>query len=94
MDIQHTRPTKTKITVTLSPELVRQLDSLPDAEAHSRSQVVEEALRRWLKDYTQKELEREVEQYYRSLSKDEREEDKQWTGIAAKSAKRLWDKNK
>ena len=92
MGIQEDRPTKTKITVTLNPELVRQLDLLPDTEARSRSQIVEEALRRWLQECTQRELERQVEQYYRSLSKAELQEDKQWTRIAAKSAKRLWNK--
>ncbi len=91
MDAQETRATKAKITVTLSRDLVRQLDQLPNTEARSRSQVVEEALRRWLEEYKQKELECQVEEYYRSLSKAERQEDKEWTRIAAKSAKRLWD---
>jgi len=91
MRTQDTRATKTKITVTLSDDLVRQLDRLPNTEARSRSQVVEEALRRWLEEYKQKELERQVEKYYRSLSKTERQEDKEWTKIAAKSAERLWD---
>lgn len=93
MAIPETRSSKAKITITLSPDLVRQLDALlSPPEARSRSQVVEEALRRWLQEYTEKKLERQVEQYYRSLSKAERQEDKQWTKIAAKSAKRLWDK--
>ena len=91
MDAQETRATKAKITVTLSRDLVRQLDQLPNTEARSRSQVVEEALRRRLEEYKQKELECQVEEYYRSLSKAERQEDKEWTRIAAKSAKRLWD---
>lgn len=84
---------KAKITVTLSPDLLRQLDALlTSPQARSRSHVVEEALRRWLQEYAQAELERQVEQYYRSLSKAEQKENKQWTKIAAKSAKRLWDK--
>ena len=91
MDTHEARPTKAKITVTLSPDLVRQLDSLSKSGDRSRSQVIEEALHRWLQDYTQRELEQQVEQYYRSLSKAERQESKEWTRIAAKSAKRLWD---
>ncbi len=91
MDAQETRSTKAKITVTLSRDLVRQLDRLPNTAARSRSQVVEEALRRWLEEYKQKELECQVEEYYRSLSEAERQEDKEWARIAAKSAKRLWD---
>jgi metal-responsive CopG/Arc/MetJ family transcriptional regulator len=83
---------KTKITVTFSPDLVRQLDALLDSpEAGSRSRLVEKALRRWLGDQAQKELERQTEEYYLSLSEVERKEDKQWSKVAASSAKDLWD---
>lgn len=54
---------KSKITVTFSPDLVRQLDALLDSpEAGSRSRLVEKALRRWLGDQAQKELERQTEE--------------------------------
>lgn len=87
------RAVKSKITVTLSPDLVRQLDAiLSSPEAGSRSRLVEEALRQWLHDHARRELEREMEQYYRSLPKDELKEDQQWSKIAARSAGRLWDK--
>ena len=85
--------TKTKITVTLSPEVAHQLDSLlKDSEIRSRSQMVEEALRRWLADQVQQEIETKTEEYYRSLSANEQEEDKEWTTIAAEAAKPLWEK--
>jgi len=84
------RSKKSKITVTLSNDLVRQIDKLLDSpEASSRSQLVEEAVRRWLRDQAQKELERQTEEYYLSLSKAERNEDRQWSKIATRSAKRL-----
>jgi metal-responsive CopG/Arc/MetJ family transcriptional regulator len=84
---------KSKITITLSNDLVRQIDKLLDSpEASSRSQLVEVAVRRWLRDQAQKELERQTEEYYLSLSKAERNEDRQWSKIAARSAKRLWGK--
>lgn len=87
------RTPKSKITVTLSPDLVRQLDALLKApQAGSRSLLVEEALRRWLRDQAHKDLERQTEEYYCSLSKTERDEDRRWSQIAARSAKRLWDK--
>ena len=87
------RSPKSKITVTLSPDLVRQLDVLlRSPEAGSRSRLVEEALRRWLHDHARQELERRTEEYYRSLSKGERKEDQQWSKIAARSARRLWGK--
>jgi metal-responsive CopG/Arc/MetJ family transcriptional regulator len=87
------RSLKSKITVTLSPDLVRQIDALLHApEAVSRSRLVEEALRQWLREHTQKELERQTEDYYRSLSQAERKEDRAWSKVAARSAKHLWDK--
>jgi len=88
-----TQSHKSKITVTLSNDLVRQIDKLLDSpEASSRSQLVEEAVRRWLGDQAQKELERQTEEYYLSLSEPERNEDRQWSKTAARSAKRLWGK--
>lgn len=85
------RETKAKVTVTLSPDVVRQLDSLRQGRgARSRSQLIEEALRRWLEERVQRDLERQTEEYYRSLSPAEQEEDKEWSAIAAEAATRLW----
>ena len=84
---------KSKITITLSNDLVRQIDKLVDSpEVSSRSQLVEEAVRQWLHDQRKEELERRTEEYYLSLSEAERNEDRQWSKIAARSAKRLWGK--
>ncbi len=84
---------KSKITVTLSPDLVRQLDALLKApQSGSRSLLVEEALHQWLHDQALKDLDRRTEEYYRALSKTERDEDRRWSQIAARSAKRLWNK--
>lgn len=87
------RSQKAKITVTLSNDLVHQIDKLLDSsEASSRSRLIEEAVRQWLRDQAQKELERQTEEYYLSLSKAERNENQEWSKIAARSAKSLWDK--
>lgn len=87
------RSAKSKITVTLSSDLVHQLNALTNSpEAGSRSRLVEEAIRAWFQEHTRKELERQTEEYYRSLSRAERKEDQQWSKTAARSAKRLWDK--
>jgi metal-responsive CopG/Arc/MetJ family transcriptional regulator len=87
------RSQKAKVTVTLNSDLVRQIDQLRDSpEASSRSQLIEEAVRRWLRDQAQIELERQTEEYYLSLSKAERNEDQEWSKIAARSAKHLWNK--
>jgi metal-responsive CopG/Arc/MetJ family transcriptional regulator len=87
------RSQKAKITVTLGSDLVRQIDQLLDSpEARSRSQLIEEAVRQWLRDQAQKELEHQTEEYYLSLSKAELSEDQEWSKIAARSAKHLWNK--
>jgi metal-responsive CopG/Arc/MetJ family transcriptional regulator len=87
------RSPKAKITVTLSPDVVRQLDTLLDRSGNpSRSLLVEEALRRWLQEHAQKQIERQVEEYYLSLSKAERKEDEAWSKTSARSAKHIWDK--
>ena len=86
------RTPKAKITVTLDPNVVRELDALVQApDARSRSQLVEEALRQWLEQHAQRELARETEEYYRSLSPGEQEEDHQWSTITAEAANRLWN---
>jgi metal-responsive CopG/Arc/MetJ family transcriptional regulator len=83
---------KAKITVTLSPDVIRRLDALVEApDARSRSQLVEEALRRWIEDRARRELESQTEEYYRSLSQAEQAENKEWTAIAAESATQLWN---
>ena len=87
------RPQKAKITVTLNSDLVRQIDQLLDSpEASSRNQLIEKTVRQWLRDQAQEELERQTEEYYLSLSKAERNEDQEWSKIAARSAKHLWNK--
>jgi len=77
----------------VSQDLIRQIDELLDVpEAKSRSRLLEEAIRHWLQEQAYIELERQTEAYYQSLSKVERKEDRDWSKIAARSAKQLWDK--
>ena len=83
---------KVKVTVTLSLDVARQLDALLDTpEIRSRSQLVEEALRQWLEEHTRRELERQTEEYYRSLSPSAQEEDREWVIIATEAARQFWE---
>jgi len=83
---------KAKITVTLSSDVIRRLDALVETpEVRSRSQLVEEALRRWIEERARGELESQTEEYYRSLSQAEQAENKEWSAIAAESARQLWN---
>jgi len=83
---------KAKITTSLDQKLVKEIDDhVKASKARSRSQLIENILRDWHREQKVREVENQVEQYYISLSNDEKDEDRQWTKIAAESAKRLWE---
>jgi len=82
---------KVKVTASLDAELVKAIDeSLKSLKARSRSQLIEDILRTWHKKQKMRELESQVEEYYLSLSNEERKEERQWDEIAAQSAHHLW----
>lgn len=82
---------KAKITVTLSADLLFQLETFLDFPGDaSRSRAAEEAIRSWLSNQTQEKLESQKQEYYLSFPRARRKEDKQWSKIAALSAKGLW----
>ncbi len=83
---------KVKITTSLDPKLVKEIDEhVKGSKARSRSQLVENILRDWHREQKVREVENQIEQYYLSLSNDEKNEDRQWAKIAAASAKHLWE---
>ena len=83
---------RVKITTSLDPELVKEIDEhVKRSKARSRSQLVENILRDWHREQKVREVENQIEQYYLSLSNEEKDENRQWTKIAAESAKRLWE---
>lgn len=81
---------KVKVTASLDAELVKAIDEfLKEFKARSRSQLIEDVLRKWHKEQKRQKLESQIEEYYLSLSNEEREEDRQWSKIAAQSAHHL-----
>jgi Arc/MetJ-type ribon-helix-helix transcriptional regulator len=83
---------KKKVTVSLDPELVHAVDL--EVRAHhvgSRSAVVEEALRLWQVEQRRRAIEQGTEAYYHSRSQKEQQEDRAWTRLASRHAKRLWN---
>ena len=82
---------KVKVTASLDPDLVKAIDGyLKESKARSRSQLIEDVIRSWLMEQKKRKLECEIEQYYLSLSDGERQEDQEWTDIAAQSIHHLW----
>lgn len=82
---------KAKLTVTISGDVVNEIDEIAKGKKTPRSQVMEEILRDWLMKSKKREIEKDIEAYYLSLSKTEKKEDREWTAISAESAKRTWD---
>ena len=83
---------KVKVTASLDAGLIKAIDEfLKESKTRSRSQLIEEALFIWYKEQKKQELERQIEEYYISLSDEEQEQDRQWNEIAARSAHHMWE---
>jgi metal-responsive CopG/Arc/MetJ family transcriptional regulator len=83
---------KTKVTLSLDPVLVAAVDERVRQSRHlSRSGVIEGLLRQWYEAEKQRELERQTEAYYLSLTEEEREEDRIWAEFASSQAGALWE---
>jgi metal-responsive CopG/Arc/MetJ family transcriptional regulator len=79
---------KTKISVTVDGSVLRAVDRM--ARGATRSEVVEEALTRWLRKRRRESLEEETELYYRSLGAGEREEDARWAELSGAMLGETW----
>ena len=79
---------KTKISVTVDSTLVEKVEQL-DIDA-SRSEIVEMALERWLRDQQLESLGSAVEEYYRKLTKGEQKEDGEWAALSASAVDETW----
>ena len=79
---------KTKISVTVDDALLDACDRL--APKSSRSEVVQAALTRWLRDRRRRALEDDVERYYAALTKEERAEDERWASAGARALGETW----
>ena len=83
---------KVKVTASLDAELVKAIDEfLKESKTYSRSQLIETILRKWHMEQKKQEIESQIEEYYLSLSNQEREEDRKWDEVGAESAVHLWE---
>lgn len=82
---------KAKLTITISNDVVSEIDEIAREKGSPRSQVMEEMLRDWLITSKKRAIEKDIEAYYLSLSEEEEKEDREWTKIAAESAKKAWN---
>ena len=82
---------KAKLTVTISGDIASEIDKIARKKKTPRSQVMEEMLRDWLLKSKKKEIEKDIEAYYLSLTEKEKKEDREWARIATESTKRTWN---
>ena len=72
-------PGKVKVSVTVDATLLDRVDKI--AAGRGRSFIFEQALNSWLRRRRQRTFENEIEEYYRSLGKEELAEDRGWAGL-------------
>ena len=82
---------KAKLTVTISGDVVNEIDEIAKEKGIPRSQAIEEMLRDWLLKSKKREIEKDIETYYLSLTDEEKKEDREWAMIATESVKRAWN---
>jgi len=75
---------KTKVSVTVDRTLLRQVDRL--AGSMTRSQAFERALAAWVRRRGQADLDRAIEDYYRSLGAAEHREGEEWASLGDEAA--------
>jgi len=82
---------KAKLTVTISSDVVNEIDEIAREKGTPRSQIMEEMLRISLRRSKKMAIEKGIEAYYLSLTEKEKSEDREWNKITEENAKRTWD---
>jgi len=77
--------------VTISGDVVNEIDEIAKEKGTPRSQIMEEMLRDSLLKSKKRAIEKDIEAYYLSLSEKENKEDREWTKVAEESARRTWN---
>jgi hypothetical protein len=85
-----TVPTKDKVSVTISGDLLSEVDRLCGKK--NRNQVLKEALSWWVRRQSPVELDRAIEFYYRSLGRSERKEDRDWAELGDETVRSGWSR--
>ncbi len=78
---------KEKVTLTLSPRFLKEVDRWSKEEKiKSRSAAIEKLIEQWILERGRKRLEAETEAYYLSLTSAEKSEDKEWASLSSNQA--------
>ncbi|GAI64016.1 unnamed protein product [marine sediment metagenome] len=77
---------KAKLTITISNDVSSEIDEIARKKGAPRSQVMEEILRDWLSWSKKNTIEKDIKDYYLSLTEEEKKENREWTKITSESA--------
>jgi metal-responsive CopG/Arc/MetJ family transcriptional regulator len=78
---------KEKVTITLKPHLIKEVDRWSKKEKiGSRSAAIERLIEQWIAAGMKSRLDAETEAYYLSLSENEKKEDKEWVSFSSNQA--------
>ncbi len=81
---------KAKVSVTISADLLAEIDSFANRSGiGNRSNVIELWLRRAAREQNSRQLERDTIEYYQSLTAAEIKEDADWAAASSNEFKRL-----
>ena len=84
---------KEKVTVTLSPRVLREVDRwCKGVRFRSRSAAIEHLVEQSIRADEDRRLEAATEAYYRSLTPVERQEDRNWVKSSSRQAIRRFSK--
>ncbi len=87
MRLEWIKGVKEKVTVTLSPQVIRKIDRwCEEMKVNSRSAAVEHFLQISISSDEERRLEAATEAYYRSLSDKEKKEDRDWARPSSRQA--------
>lgn len=83
--------TRQRFTITLDPAVSRELSRAQrGSPSRSRSEIVEEAIRLWLRRHALDKLAQATEEYYRSITEEEKDEDRAWDELGGRAAATVW----
>ena len=81
-----------KVSLTLEENVLNAVDAEAErSERPNRSEVVEQALRMWMRHRATRQLDSAIEAYYLELDDQSKAEDNAWARLAEEEAENLWD---
>jgi len=84
---------KERATITIDPDLIKFVDKIKSEykTLNSRSATIEFIIKRFTEFTKLEKLKVETARYYKSLTEEEIEEDKEWAEFSTKQAGKVWD---